>query len=420
MATVAQHIADLADVIDLVGTLKDDFDTTYSGILTSQWGSPTADTQGILAALGKHVKDGTRRHFANLAAQIREGADAVIRDIARTLDRSDLSPNDSIARILGIGLRDFMKDNSTVFKSRGLTHNAASAVTGTGDGTLVMYTDDDQSTADDLEACTSGTITFTCTADESFGKSAGQETFSTRDALPPNDILELGGSTKVTMSVWSSQRVTAVGNAAFSEDFGATAAATDKVPSWTLDDATYAPADVTVDTTNLYRATQTISIATGAIISQVFRGLPNNRPTFFGFKYNRAIGTAAGTIDMDVGAVSMSQITLAAEAGWTQASHIAWPRNYSGGGNDIVITPIISSGTLRIAQVIIAPMTRIGGRWFIIIAGATDFIVDDLFTQLSTVAPSDLSIKDWLHRWYGLGFELPHAGSATAGWEDPT
>lgn len=418
---VADHIADLADVVDLVGTYKDQWDSPFSGILTSQWGAPTADTEGILAALGKDVQQGTRRHFAALATAIREGADVVIRDLARTLDRSDISPNDPIQRILGIGLREWMVANAKVFKDRGVTHNAASAVTGTGTGVLYLYTDDDQSTPDSLEAVTSGTTRFECTGDESFGRTPGAELFSVRDSAPSRDILELGGTAPTTTESWHSGRVTAIANADFSDSFGATATDTAKIPNWTLDDATYLPANTTADTTNLYRGTQTVKIAgTGAILSQVFSGLPNNRPTFFGFKWNRQIGSGAGTLDMAAGSVSMAQITMAAQTGWQQAYKIAWPKRYTGGGNDLVITAALSSGYINIAQAIIAPMVRIGGRWFIIIAGATDFLVGDFFTQQTTVSPTDRSIKDWLHRWYGFGFELPHDGTASAGWEDPT
>lgn len=420
--TVADHIADLADVVDLAGTFFNNWGSSgYADILSSQWGAPDGDTEGILAALAKDVQQGTRRHFAALATAIREGADVVIRDLARTLDRSDISPNDSIQRILGIGLREWMIANSKVLKSRGVTNSSPSSVTGTGTGVLYMFSSDDQSTADELEAVTNGTIRLECITDEGGGRTAGQELFTVRDSAPSRDILELGGTAQTSVESWHSGRVTAIANADFSDDFGATASDTTKIPSWTLDNATYDPTDVTADTTNTYRGTQTVKIGgTGAILSQTFSGLPNNRPTFFGFKYNRAIGSGAGTLDMDAGSVSMSQITLAAQTGWNQAYKIAWPKRYTGGGNDIVITAAVSSGYINIAQVVIAPMVRIGGRWFIIIAGATDFLVGDYFTQQTSVSPNVRSIKDWLHRWYGFGFELPHDATPSSGWEDPT
>lgn len=415
--TIADHIADLADMVDLVGDYKDDWDSAYSSILSSQLAAPSADTEGELAALAKNVTGGLRRHFAALAFNLREGAEAIIRDMARTLNRSDILPTDPIPRILGVGLREWMVANSKVLKSRGVSHGAASAVTGTGTGVLLLHGDDDQSTADVLEAATSGTLRFTCVEDQSSGRASGEELFVAREDVQARDILELGGANSRRIGALHSGIVTAISNADFSADFGSDSTAVTKIPSWTI---TGTPANLTQDTTNTFRGKPSLSLASSDnTIYQPFSGLPNDRPALVSIAYNRQIGSGAGDLYVRIGAKETS-VAVAAQTGWNRLNLIAWPKRYTGGGNDVEVFWDRTSGTINLAQAICAPMTRIGGRYFAILAGATDFLIDDYFTQATTVSPADRSIKDWLHRWFGLGFELPHDATASAGWEDPT
>jgi hypothetical protein len=414
---IADHIADLADVVDLVGDFKDDWDSAYASILSSQLAAPSADTQGELAALAKNVTGGLRRHFAGLAFSLREGAEAVIRDMARTLNRSDILPSDPIPRILGVGLREWMVANAKKLKSRGASHGAASAVTGTGSGALITHTADDQSSAEQLEASTADTLTFKCVEDQSMGRASGEELFVVNADVQARDILELGGANSRRIGSIHSGNITAIANADFSASFGSDATATTKIPSFTI---TGTPANLTQDTTNTFRGKPSLSLVTSDnTIYQAFSGLPNDRPSIASILYNRQIGSGAGDLYVRLGSKEAT-VAVAAQTGWNRLYVIGWPKRYTGSGNDFEVFWDRTSGTINLAQAVVAPLERIGGRYHKILAGATDFLIDDYFTQATTVSPTDRSIKDWLHRWFGLGFELPHNGTASAGWEDPT
>ena len=418
MATVDQHILDLADAVDLVKTVLANYNSTYSGILTSQWGAPDADDEGNLQFLGTNVTAGTRRHFAALLRNIREGAEVVIRDLAITLDRSDIPSNDTITRILGLGLRDHMLDNAKVLESRGVTHTTPSSFTGTGTGELILFTDDDQSTPDDLEAVTDGTIRFECVADQGTGRDLGAELFAVRDEAPARDIIELGGAITTGLSVQaiSAAQVAAIGNAGFESALGATASATDKIPSWTAT----SPTNIVADTATIFRGKQSLKFSGNSKIVQVYSGLPNNAPVMLSVMFNRQVGSGLATLRIRLGSLTKT-VVLSAQTGFNNRLFITdWPTNYAGSGYDVEIEiESYTSGDIYIDEVILKEFTRIGGRWFLIPAGETDFQIDDFATQDTAIAATGL-IKDWLHRWFGLGFELPHAGTASVGWEDPT
>jgi hypothetical protein len=415
---VVDHIADLADIVDLAKTFKANFDGTYSSILSSQIAGSSVDADGRLNFLAKDVRFGSRRHFARLAGNIREMAVEVLRSLARTLNRADVGEDSPPERILGVGLRQWMIDNSKKLKSRGVTHNAASAFTGTGTGLLYVHTTDDQGTPDNLEAVTDGVITFKCTADSGMGRESGSELFEVRDEAPARDILELGGFGKTTMEAFHSGKVSAVSNADFDQAFGSDSASTTKIPGYTI--ATGTPGNLTQDSTNLFRGRKTVSAAGNFKLVQSYSGLPNNVPTQVNLAWNREIGSiGAGNLTIRIGGKSAT-VAIAAQTGWQRLNLVAWPKAYSGSGNDIEIElDSYASGALKFGQLNVAPMRRLGGRYFQILAGDTDFAVGDYASQDTSIAATGL-IKDWLHRWFGLGFELPHNASPSAGWEDPT
>lgn len=416
MPDVVDHISDLAEVVDLAGTVFERWGDTFAGQL-AEIATLAADADGRLAFLAKDPVFGTRRHFAALQAALSEMAEEVVRDLAGTLNRADITKASTPQRILGIGLREWMIANNKKLASRGVVHNAPSAVTGTGDGVLVVHGLDDQATPEALEAATNGTITFECIADAGMGREAGSELFRVRDQNVARDILELGGFGATQIEATHSGKVSAIANADLGQDFGADADSVNKIPAFTIDSGT--PAQLTQDTTNKFRGKNTINSVGNFKIIQPFSGLPINRPSLFSIAYNREIGTGDGTLTIRGGSGS-ANVSLVAQTGWNRLNLIAWPRRYSGGGNDLEIElSDRTTGSVKFSQGVVAPLARLGGRYSILLAGNTDFAVGDVITQQTVITVRARSIKEWLHRWFGLSFELPHNATPSEGWEDP-
>lgn len=414
---VEDHITDLKEVVDLAGTFFGNWGSTYSSKLAAI-ASLAADSNGRLAFLAKDVEFGTRRHFATLADAIQEMALEVVRDLAITLDRADITPDSTPQRILGVGLRDWMIANSKVLTSRGVAHGAASGVTGTGDGVLIMHGTDDQATPEVLEAATDGTITFECIADAGMGRESGNELFRVRDQRRRRDILELGGFGATQMEAMHSGKVSAISNADLGQDFGADGDSDAKIPGFTI--ATGTPGNLTQDSTNKFRGNSTVSAAGDFKLVQAFSGLPVNRPSLFSIAYNREIGSGDGTLTIRGGSAS-ANVALSAQTGWNRLNLISWPKLYTGGGNDLEIElSSYSTGNVKLSQINVTPLRRLGGRYFTILAGNTDFAVGDTFTQDTAITVVTKGIKEWLHRWFGLSFELPHNATPSTGWEDPS
>jgi len=422
---VADAIADLVNLVDLAKTTVANYDGTYAGILSSI-GSATEDDQGRLARWAKDERGGYRAALAQAVAQTRVGAQFVLQDVAREIARGDITEGSSPVAIL-TALRTWMLDNSKVLESRAVTHNAVSSLTSplssSADGLLILRSTDDQSTAVDLEAINDGTLRFECVRDQAMGVTEGSEIFRVyaTDNGPTIDIL--GGiqnmSVARTIAAVNAGTAQALTNGNLEGDWSGDG---DDIPGWTLASGT--ASDVTPETTTVFRGDQAIKAAGVFKLTQKVLGLRPTRPVIMSVRYNRSVGSAKGGLVVRVGGVASSAVTLSgASSGWQHTYVVAWPRQYSGGGFDVEIeyegSTESQSGTLYVDEVICHPLTRMGGRYFVLLAGATAFARRDYFTQQSTVTGTGL-IKEWLHRWFGLGFELPHDATPSSGWEDPT
>lgn len=342
-----------------------------------------------------------------------------LRQTAVTLDRNDIPPTASLADILGVAIRDHMIANTITYQSRGVTHSAPVAAGGNvGDGEMLLLSTDDQGVASpiadgqDLEAVTDEELTFECVADAiAGGRDPGNETFNVRGEFAPRDVLEIGGSESSIDGFEVVNAVTAqdhISNGSFDLAFQGTGA--NKVASYTLD----TPASVNEESTTVFRGDRCLALVGDVEISQQALNLPATGPIVVSVMLNRNGTGVTGTVDLEIGGalVSVSLASIAA-SGWVRLSMRVWPKQFAVGvSTDLKIT--LSGGAsfgtgLLVDENVVSVLTRIGGRYPIILAGQVDFRQGDVITQDTAVSATPGTNKDTLHRFHGFGFELPHS-----------
>jgi len=443
MATVANHITDIIAIVKYLEELETGFAaaaTDGDSVVSGKAG----DIDGELEAL--FADDGAvsfrRSNLASATETIaRLGFGVKADQLARTLGRSDIPPGTDPVIVYGIGLRDWMLANTKVFESRAVTNSAPSAITGTGNGVIKMLSTDDQSSADELENVNAETLTFTCRFVAGQGSiQSGNEVFEVYGGQPYRDIHEEGGSgnqipLQLTTVCATQSNIQIIGNADFDADHG-TASSVDKIPSWTCDSAGTASA-ITQDSSKYYRAKRDgtagsslkFNTAGTYVVSQRINGqLPDYGPLYVSARWSRR-SSATGTLAIAVGAGSMSAtISTGTNDAWNLLETWLYPDDYTAGGNDVTITVTsLATGELNVDDLCIAVPTLIGGKFYVALAGSTDFIIGDYTTQQSTITGTGTVLK-WFYRTYrpswsymvrNFPFNLPHATSASSGFADP-
>jgi hypothetical protein len=335
---------------------------------------------------------------------------------AQSLNRNDAQPGGDIVSQL-VAIREYMIANSIEFESRAVTHGApAAGGSNTGTGVLITHTDDDYGF--ELEAITDEVLTFTCVRDASTGATAGSEVFTVRGELPPRTLLERGGSQSggETITAHCADNNQFIVNAGFNEAFSGSGA--DKISGWTI---TGTAGDISRETSTVFRGDSCLAFTDDVAVTQDMSGLPDDRPVLFSHRYSRNSTSVTGTMTLAAGSLS-SAVTLspAHASNWLHNYVVGWPREWSGAiAFSITLASGASFGTgLLIDECVIAPGVKIGGRWHFIIVGQTDFVLDDVFTQDSTIQATGTN-KDRLHRFHGDDVEFPHDSTATTNYEDP-
>jgi hypothetical protein len=137
--------------------------------------------------------------------------------------------------------------------------------------------------------------------------------------------------------------------------------------------------------------------------------------------YNREVGTCDGTLTIEMGNKT-NNVVLAAQAGWNLLSvpsspgQDCWYENFMENDADVKITLSgRTTGTLLVDDVLLVPFTPFDGSWYMVVGGATKFLLDDEFTWTDTATES--KIQKWLWRAYGR--YLPHATGSAVTVPDP-
>lgn len=349
-------------------------------------------------------------------------------------------------------LFDDMITNAKSVNSRNLTYGAASAVTGTGNWTVLRVTQDaDGQPIESVPVTSAGVLVrFTCTQDQGLGAPQGGEQFRLDLENPQQDILDNEGYPEPPLFVsMPTPDMSGLQNPSFAL-FSGTAAAPTAITGWTSS-VTVNGTNFDFDQANIFARTPaeqnvldskgssstdsgmpaSLNVKVTATLSQNARVrnlvFMRDRPYVFGIWYNRAVNSAAGTLEIHLGAQSNS-VVLAAQTGWNflwiggTDTTKCWYEDFRETDPDLKIVWTRTGGTgLLLDYVTLYPMIqfpRRGGTFWGMRGGSTFAIEKDTLTANTSLAATDATNQKWfylLHRRY-----LPSNNAGAETWVDYT
>lgn len=376
-------------------------------------------------------------------ASLRAWQDVHLRQIARVIDSPETD-----SQAIWRDLFDHMIDNSLSVNAREMTLGAVSAVTGTGTGTIVRITVDEQ--GEIMEGVHADTFLATCVQDARQLGVDHEEVFEITGTERAQDELKRTGTGIIERVRCISERDSerSVQNPGFELFTGTTptpasettATTTTQFTGWTLTTAADAAASVDV----LYRTppgssvSQSIRFTANNTITQDLVAVNGTRidpnvpylVTFHIFREASCDGTLTLTLGGTSRAVTMSTLSNAA---WNVVHLVAtagqgnWPQQFN--ANSLSLSAALASrttGTLYIDSILFAPFARYGGggsnrgrggmgHYIAPIGGATPFVRDDTLTW--TDSNNTRGKNQYLNALGGLGY-LPSATAAAETWVD--
>lgn len=427
--TTAAQIADLLLALEAWETFETYWTTSSTGgqaKIAAVASGASDDKDGRLATIVKDKRVSERGIVEAARARHAAIAQVKLQHLAIDIDLAQYKIGTKASTLLGSMLRDEMVATSKVFKSRGVTNNAPAAVTGTGTGEVVMLALDDAGLA--LEAVYPEVITFTCTVDKHNGRTAGMELWKAIGEKKGEHVLAGGGSGAVVQNIQTSwaENTTALSNPGFNTDSTADAAfdaSTDtaKLTGWTIGGTATL---VNADSTNVFRTlssgtSRSIALTSSIDVYQTYTYKDSDGPVLCAIPVNPTIATASGgSAILTAGNASTTLAVSSMAGGWEWITLVKWPKQLKGAASQFKFEwDSASSGQLYFGPAVMRPLTKVGGKWFGILPGATDFVEGDYSTQTTTVADTGKA-KKALHELFGYEFELPHNATASTGWAD--
>lgn len=323
--------------------------------------------------------------------------------------------------------------NSYSVNSRDITYGSVSAGSNIGSGTINRLTVD--AYGYDLEACHLETKKAECFFDETTGAERDAEIFRVRGETRQVDQLAIDGSGVLLDITGLAAKDSLILNASFSNYAGELTLPTE-ISGWTPGSGAAVFTNLDIDESNYYRKAggttdptpRSLKFTASEYVYQTLQtaGIKLNPdiPIYMQLAYNREVGSAAGTLTFTVGSTSVS-VTLAAQTGWNilriPLTKVCYPRNFGYLADpQVKIQAQLSSGTLLVDDVCIAPFDEVDGTWIKIVGGATPFAGSnrDSFTWTDSLVGTDSVIQKWLWRIYGISLPYKKDGSET--WTDPT
>jgi hypothetical protein len=331
-------------------------------------------------------------------------------------------------------------DNGQRVNSRVITYGSpATSGTVVGNGQIVRLTRDAYNFA--IESVAIEQKRALCVADYQNGTNRGNEVFQLVGQTPSRDELQRSGSGAEGILVGKTTDDSLLFNASWSQ-FGGTAAEPNAITNWTS--LTLAGAALTVnsttynfDSTNYFRAAPSdgstayaLNIKASALLRQKLsvRGtkLDPNKPYLLAVVWNRAVGSASGTLLLRMGAANAS-VSVAAQTGWivtlvpgATLGQSNWYRQFARDDMEIDISWTRTGGSLLVDDVLFLEGTQYEGTFYWALpASATTYTpwrLNDTYTWTDTTA-TDSKIQRWLHR-AGLGYQ-PHSSGSSVTLADP-
>lgn len=337
----------------------------------------------------------------------------------------------------------YMRANSKVIESRVFTSGAVSAAGGnTGDGLVIRLTKDE--TALEIENRNTGSYSARCVNDANTGANRNAEEFLFESGPAGKDAVEEGGGGLVKAISCVPPRDSELINASF-DNFGGTAALPTSMSGWTTTpDFDGTGTDYSFDSTEIYLPSfsadvtpYSIDIKQATVIEQRLdkAGITVDqfRPYYLTLPYNRSYASPTGftgTLAITMGSISNSVVLSGASpSGWALLPIVAtpdetlWYKGWRTEAPTVKITVTYTSGALKIDDLLWSGMFNHDGSWYVVLPGRTPFRAGSIEGDTGdTFSWTDSATESILQRWFWrhFGRYLPHAGSATSGWEDPT
>jgi len=351
-----------------------------------------------------------------------QGGRALLEPILQDLARIGYNSIEDTTDAMLVDIFDGMEAATETIQARDWTYaNLTTGGSNNGNGTVYrLVTDKDEY---DIESgsAVGGTVKLECIRDKHHGLEEGQEEFaiygSGKDAW---DVLDLGTAPSPKGLIYSTRAHDGLlTNPSFDTYTATTFSSATDLNGWNF---LSSYANYSIDTANYFRREpgettgnslkNTASDTIYQNLTDAAGSLDPSSPAMLVVRYNREVGSAAGSIKIYLGATTET-INLASETGWNDARIIddsgIWYDNFkqdvSGNGLQIKIETTISSGYLLIDEVILVQPQMYDGKWYLITAGGSDYLKNDYFSFGDTVTNTGV-IQYWISRLFGR--YLPH------------
>lgn len=334
----------------------------------------------------------------------------------------------STATVAATALDDIskgMKLATETISSRAWTYGSvANDALNVGTGTVYRLTTDKNGNAIEVGAFPGGVTKIEVITDKNTGATSGAESAKIYGyGRTPKDSINLGSapSSEVTISAKkASDGILANGNFASYDDSGTNVVVT----SWTFGTATKAT-HVNIDTVYYFRnidyatAGKSVKLLLDNTMTQYLLNASSrinpDLPVFLIVRYRRD-SNCDGVLTITLGSKSENvTLTTVLNATWLDlvlgvADSDGWYDNYKSDTSNLGVKIEIAlssrtTGTLDIGEVILAQPTYYDGKYYLLTAGATDFLKGDNFTFTDSVANTG-RIQTTLARLYRK--HLPH------------
>ena len=381
---------------------------------------------------GDHIGT-TNAQFTSLRSQLNSicgtsaPLDALIVELAKqgysSYATSASSALDDIAKAMDTG--------TETVKNRAWSYGAMTAGgSNVGTGVLYRLTTDKYNNTIETGAFPGGIVKAEIISDKNTGRTSGTEQATLYGSgVIPTDYIYLGTApaTQTTITAYrAADGMLSNSDLASYTDDGTDITWTD----WTLDHTTKTTY-VTVDTSNYFRK-QTNGTAGVVLkfmdsnamtqyITDATTSIDPTKPCFLIVRYRRYTVDGALTIRLGSKTASVADLTTKTDATWFDlcigtTGEDGWYDNFkeASGGYGVRIKIELSSrttGSLGIGEIVLAQPTLYDGKWYLLVAGATDFLKSDYWTFTDTVSNTG-RIQTTLSRLYSK--HLPHtSGSPT-------
>ena len=369
-----------------------------------------------------------------LASRIRP----FLRELVKLASGTAPSTSASNASLLET-VRQYMVDNTKTIKTRALTQNAPTVTSATGDGSVLRLTVDKDGNT--MEAVNAETLTFECEQDQNSGSKEHAEVFRITGLTPSqigtNNGLEWAGSgINTTLASAHARTSRILRNSSFDTN-GSTdntaLATTTEVTNWTV--ATAANWKAQSGATYVYRGypgapstkwglecTADDNISQTILTANAGAKFNPRTPYFLRVAWQRK-SDATGNLTIAIGSQS-SVVTIGSGTNdlWNHLYIALGTKCYFDTFNQAslavtVTVDTLATGTVVIDDIVLTPMTLIGGSWYVIDGGDTAWLKDDTWTSTTTEGTRGKH-GYWLWRAFGSVGWLPP--SATPSEADPS